>query len=32
MGGGVMAKDTPGTSIIMEWTRLVRIIDKCFMN
>jgi len=34
MGGaaGVMAKDTLGTSIIAARARLVRIIDKCFMN
>jgi len=28
---GVMAKDTPGTSIIMARARLVRIIRKCLI-
>jgi len=32
MGGGVMANDTPGTSLIAARARLVRIIDKCFRN
>jgi|YelNatPaOPRAMG01_1025707.scaffolds.fasta_scaffold16218_4 hypothetical protein len=29
---GVMANDTPGTSIMAARARLVRIIDKCFMK